>query len=148
MSSGCDLYPHDSDFWIFYLLLAAGLNDWRGLLELGIVSEVKKILNQSTIGSMLSVKANVTIIHCVSNHRWIKFKLKGTVCLQVLFLSSEHLSLSLKVMTIKWHIIIFHYHFTFFLNLFCFWVFFVILRFTFRRFVVYFFYIFRLLYQI
>ena len=64
------------------------------------------MVNQSTIGSKLSVRANVTISHCVSNHRLNKFTFKGTVCLQVLFLSCEHLRLSLKIMTIKWRIII------------------------------------------
>jgi hypothetical protein len=88
---------------------------------LGIVSEVEKLVNQSTIGSMLSVRAKATISHCVSNHRLSTDSLKGTVCLQVLFLSSEHLRLSLKIMMIQWRIIIIiiiiiRYHVMFFLN--------------------------------
>jgi hypothetical protein len=88
---------------------------------------------------LLSVRANVTISHCVIKHRLNKVTFRGTVCLQVLFLSSEHLRLSLKIMTIKWRIIaiiIIHYHVTFFLNLVCFWILFVILFFPSRRFVV------------
>jgi len=58
--------------------------------------------NQSTVGSMLlSVRANVTISYCVSNHGLSKVTLEGSVCLQVLFLFSEHLRLSLKIMMKK-----------------------------------------------
>ena len=47
-----------------------------------------KVVSQSTIGSvLLFVRENVTISHCVSNHRLRKVTMKGTVCLQVLVLS-------------------------------------------------------------
>jgi hypothetical protein len=62
---------------------------------------------------MLPVRAKVTISHCVNNRRLRKNTLKETVYLQGLFLLSEHLRLSLKIM-IQWRIIIIiRYHVTF-----------------------------------
>ena len=152
---------HVDVFWMWFLssclwhpdilfLLAAGLNNWRGLLDLGIVSEVEKwrTNQQSEACCCLSEQTWRSAI-VSATMAWVKSHSKDRFAYKFYFFFPNISDYHWKLWWKKWHIIIIiHYHFIFFLILFWFWVLFVILFSIFRRFVVYFFYIFRLLYQI